>query len=118
ALRPRRLGNAERRQRLAGDHPGRDGTSEILAEEWSQRLRLPLLDVARRPVVEETEPEEVIGRLPDRDRLAELVARPDPDREFEFVIELAARAVARRRLVRRLALAARAPDRHAGRPHR
>src|SRR5216683_3486276 len=118
AGRTRWLRDAERRQRLSRDDPGRDRAAEALAEERSQRLRLPLLDVARRPVVEQTEPEKVARRLRNRDRLAERVPGSDPHREFQLVIELATRAVARRLLARRLALAARTPNRHARGPHR
>src|SRR5487761_425631 len=51
ALRPCRLGDAKRRQRLGGHDPRRHGRAEILAEERPERLRFPLLDVARRPIV-------------------------------------------------------------------
>src|SRR5439155_468413 len=111
AGRPRRLRDTERRQCLGSYDPGRDGAAEALAEEGSQRLRLPLLDVARRPVVEETEADDMVPGLADRDRLAERIARPDPDGELELVIELAAGPIARRILVRRLALAARPANR-------
>src|ERR1700756_1740993 len=43
---------------------------------------------------------------------------PDPHRQFELLIELSARAEARRILIRRFALAARTSDRHTRRPHR
>src|SRR5215472_11762982 len=102
---PRRLRYAERRQCLGGDYPGRDGAAKALAEEGPQWLRLPLLDVARRPVVEETQPEEMLTGLRDRDRLAERVAWADPDGELELVIELAARAIAGSILARQFALA-------------
>ena len=36
----------------------------------------------------------MVAGLGDRDRLALVVAGPDPDRQFELVIELAARAKA------------------------
>ena len=89
AGRPRRLRDAERRQRLGRDDPGRHGRAEILAEKRPERLQFPLLDVARRPVVDEPEAEHVVAGLGDRDRLAERVAGSDPHREFELVIELA-----------------------------
>src|SRR6266851_7245150 len=117
AGRTRWLRDAERRQRLSRDDPGRDRAAEALAEERSQPLRLPLPDVARRPVVEQTEPEKVVRRLRNRDRLAERVPGPDPHREFQLVIELAARAMARGILLRQLALAARPANRDTRGPH-
>ena len=60
----------------------------------------------------------MIRRAGDRDRLALGVAGADPYRELELVIELATRAIARRGLVRQLALAKGPPDRHIRRPHR
>ena len=93
AVRARRLGDAERLQRLGGDDPRRHGRAEALAEERPERLRFPLLDVARRPVVDEAEPE----RCARRRRAIGIgspwrVAGTDPHRELQLVIELAARA--------------------------
>ena len=95
AFRPCRLGGAERRQRLGRDDPGRDGRGEVLGQEGPERLVLPGLDVARRPVVQQAVAGHVLGRLPDRDRVALLVAGADPDAELELVVEVAAGAEAR-----------------------
>ena len=48
---------------------------EALAEERTERLVFPGLYVARRPVVDQADAEDVILRGLDRDRLAERVAR-------------------------------------------
>ena len=89
-----------------GDDPGRHGRSRSSCRGTGPSgCDSHLLDVARRPVVDQAEPEDVLAGLGDRDRLAQLVAGPDPDRQLQLVVELAARAVARRRLVGQLALA-------------
>ena len=64
--RARPSGDAERRERVERDDPRRDRRREALREEWPERLVLPRLDVARRPVVDETEAGDV--RLGDGDR--------------------------------------------------
>src|SRR5262249_17623437 len=97
---PRRLGAAERRQRFRCDDPGRDGAAKALAEERSERLRFPLLNVARRPIVAPTEAKQMVPGSPDRDRFAQRIAGPNPDGKLELVIELATRAIARCVLVR------------------
>ena len=71
ALRPREGRGAEWRQRLRGHHPRRNRGGEILAEEWAERLILPGLDVARGPVVEQAEAENMLGGLADRHGFAE-----------------------------------------------
>src|SRR5712691_8398886 len=88
----RRLRDAERLQRLGRDDPRRHRRAEALAEERPERRRFPLLDVARRPVVDEAEAEDVLARRADRDRLALAVAGTDPHRQLQLVIELATRA--------------------------
>ena len=55
--------------------PRRDRRRKILREERTERLILPRLDVARRPVVDETQAEDVSLRLIERNRRAERVAR-------------------------------------------
>src|SRR3981189_389917 len=73
---------------------------------------------SRGPLVEEREPENVLAALTDRDRLALPVAGADPHRQFELVIEIAARSVARRCLVGVLALARGPAHRHIGLAYR
>ena len=75
AIRPLERGHAKRRQRLHGHDPGRDGGGKALGQERSQRLIFPGLNVARRPVVEQAQAEDVRFRLGDRDRLAQIIAQ-------------------------------------------
>ena len=63
ARRAREGRDPERRQRLERHHPGRDRGREALGQERAERLVLPRLDVARRPVVHQAEPEQVLLRL-------------------------------------------------------
>src|SRR6266516_4880600 len=72
--------------------------------------RHPRLDVARAPVVDEHEPEDVVGEGLDRNRVTELGGDADDEPELELEVEASARAEGRRALVRRLLLAARAHD--------
>src|SRR3954471_23178376 len=53
----------------------------------------------------------MLTRLADRDRLAKRVARPDPDAEFQLVVQPLGRTEARHRLIRPLALSVRSADR-------
>lgn len=57
--------DAEGRQGLEGDDPGGERRGEVLGEERPQGLVFPRLDVAGRPVVEEGDPEELLGGLAD-----------------------------------------------------
>src|SRR6185312_1864273 len=101
----RRLRDAERRQRLGGDDPGRDAGMDAFREERTERLIFPALYVACRPVVEQAEPDQMIGGLRYRNRRAQRIAGADPETELELVIEAARRAEARLRLLGPLALA-------------
>src|SRR5262249_10256191 len=80
--RPRRLRRPERRQRFGGDDPRRDGGEKALAEEWTQRLVFPRLDVARGPIVQQAEPRDVARRGRNGNRWGEVVGggRPKPQR--------------------------------------
>src|SRR6516165_11758460 len=60
----------------------------------------------------------MVRRLGNRDRLAEAVAWPDPNRELKFVVELLGRPETRRTLLGSFALAVRPADRHFGRTDR
>lgn len=86
------LGRAERLQRIGQHDPRRDGGPEVLGVEGAQRHVLPRLDVARRPVVHEHEPEDVRRRLADRDRLAHAVPRAQEAAELELDVETPAGA--------------------------
>ena len=99
---------AERRQRFERHHPGRYVRCKALGEKRPQRLVFPGLDVARRPVVQDAEPEDVILRLAQRHRLAERIARPDIEGDLGLVIERHGRAEGRHVGIGRLGLADRA----------
>src|SRR4051812_21819733 len=83
-------------ERFHGDDPWRDGRSETLGEEWSERLVLPRLNVARRPIVNETEAEDVLLGLVDRNALAEFVSGADIETDLEFIVETLAGSELRR----------------------
>src|SRR6185312_12514293 len=57
----RYLGLPERRQRLHRHHPGRDRRCEILGEKGTERLAFPGLHIARRPIVEEAQSDDVVA---------------------------------------------------------
>ena len=74
---------------------GETVVAKFLARNGPERLVLPGLDVARRPVVQQAVAGDVLGRLADRDRAAQRVAGADPDPELELVVQVAAGAEAR-----------------------
>ena len=94
ARRPGEAG-AERLERLQRHDPGRDGRGEVLRQERAERLVLPGLDVAGRPVVEQAQAEQVVFGLGHRHRLALRVGGADVDRHFQLVVEPLAGAEAR-----------------------
>ena len=91
-------------------HPGGDRRLERLAEVRAERHVLPRLDVARAPVVDEDDAEDVVGEGLDGNGLAEPARDADDEAELELEVEPAARAEGRRVLVGRLPLAARPDD--------
>src|SRR5690606_3963511 len=113
-LGPRRLGATEGLQCFGHHDPGRDAGGEALGQEWPQRLVLPGLEVARRPVVEQAEARHMAARLADRNRLAAGVALADPDTQLQLVVEPLARTEARLAGTRRQGLAIGTPHRCAG----
>src|SRR2546423_10126412 len=112
ALGTRKGRTAERRERFQRDDPRRYRRGEALREERPQRLVFPRLDVARRPVVEEYDAEDVLEGILDRDRPTQPAAGADDEAELGFVIE--ALAWPEYRDLARLDLAARARDGSAG----
>src|SRR5690606_31300411 len=100
-------GAAKRCERIEGDDPRRNGGCEVLREERAERLVLPGLDVARRPVVEQAQPEDMRLGVVERDRLALAVAAADPDAALELVVEATTFGEHRRGGARRHHLAAR-----------
>ena len=69
-----------------------DRGRERLAEKRAERARLPGLDVARAPVVEQHGPEDVVERALDRDRLAVRARPPDHEAQLELDVEAPGRA--------------------------
>jgi hypothetical protein len=118
ARRPRRPPGPEWRERFGRDDPRRNERRQAFRQERTQWLRFPRLDVACGPVIQQTESSDMPRRLGDWDRGSQRVARPDPDTEFQFVIQVSARSEIGRRLLRRLALTVRPPDYPARRAHR
>ena len=55
--------NTKNLESFHGDHPRRDGGSQVLGPKRSQRNVLPLLDVPRGPVVHEDHAEDVLVSL-------------------------------------------------------
>ncbi|SPE17970.1 exported hypothetical protein [Candidatus Sulfotelmatomonas gaucii] len=80
-------GNAIWRQCFQRNNPGRDGCGEVLRKKRTERLVLPRLDVACRPVVDEAQAEDVLLGFGDRNRLTQRVGRTDEDAHFQFVVE-------------------------------
>ncbi len=110
---------AERLERGERDDPRRHRRGERLAEERAQRLVLPALDVARAPVVDEHEAEDVLGGRARRDRRPERVAGAGDEPELELDVEPLRRPEGRRAAgLGGRELAARAPHRRARDDHR
>jgi hypothetical protein len=95
-----REGHPKRRQRLHGDDPRRDRGGEVLGQERAQRLVLPGLHVARRPVVEQRGTEQRGLGLGHVQRHARRVGRAHEQAQLQLVVE-----AARWREDRRVALA-------------
>ena len=78
---------AKGRQRFERHHPRTDRACKILGEKRAQWLILPALDIARRPVVQETNAKEVIVGVVYCDRFALCVAATDESTQLQFVVE-------------------------------
>src|SRR5215470_17562764 len=111
-------GSVKRRKGFRRHHPGRNRRGEILAEERTQRLGFPGLNVARRPVVEEAIAKNVICRRADREGATQVGGRTDKCAELQFEIETLRRAEARRRTIHCFALSARPRHCNVADPHR
>jgi hypothetical protein len=118
ALRSREGPGVERRKRLGGHDPGRNAGGKVLSQERTERLIFPRLHVTRRPVVEQAEAENMLRRVANWDGVAEFGRRADIHAELKFEIEIARGTIGRRRVVRALALTARAFERGAARNDR
>ena len=96
-------GAATRRSRAArAASPRREiDVAKRLAEERAERQVLPRLDVARAPVVDEHDAEDVLERALDRHRLAVGARHADDEAELELDVEPSRRAERRARRPRR-----------------
>src|SRR3546814_18216871 len=74
---------AERRHRLLRDDPGGDRRAETFAVEGTQRRRLPELNVAGGPVVEQAAPGDALPGFTNRPRLAPGICPPPAPAEFQ-----------------------------------
>src|SRR3984957_1142998 len=90
ALGPRER-NAKRSQRLQRHDPWRNRRREILRQERPQRLLFPCLQIARRPVIEQTQAKDMRLGIRHRNRPPARIARTDEDAEFELVVQAIAR---------------------------
>src|SRR5258706_6477813 len=77
----------EWRKRIQRYDPRRNRGREILGLEWPQRGRLPGLNVARRPVVQQTDAENMILGPVDQYGRALFIADANEDAEFQLIIE-------------------------------
>mmetsp|Transcript_20234 Transcript_20234/g.62725 ORF Transcript_20234/g.62725 Transcript_20234/m.62725 type:complete len:265 (+) Transcript_20234:386-1180(+) len=74
-------------QRLERDHPLPQRGGEVLAAERAQRHVLELLDVARRPIIHERQPEDVLAGVLGRHRRAQLGARAHHRRHLQLEVK-------------------------------
>src|SRR5579883_85204 len=81
-------------QRFERNHPRRNAGREIFRQKRAERLIFPALNIARRPVVQQTKTRDVFLRPADRDRLAQRVPWSREETYFEFVIEFRGRTKA------------------------
>ena len=84
---PGRLRGTEWRQRLSRHHPGRNAGGKTLRQKRTQRLVFPRLQVPRRPVIEQAEASDMLGRLANGNRLANRIARADPHAHLQLIIQ-------------------------------
>src|SRR3546814_10230648 len=75
---------AERRHRVLRDDPGGDRRAETFAVEGTQRRRLPELDVAGGPVVEQAEAGDALLGFTNRHRLAQGIRPSHEHAEFKL----------------------------------
>src|SRR4051812_43329595 len=78
---------AKRLECFQRDDPWRHRSRKALREEWAERLVFPRLDIARRPVIEQHDAENVLFRLCNSYAFAERIPRPDDEADLHFVVE-------------------------------
>ena len=113
AFRARRLRGPERGQGFGGHHPGGDGGMKALGQKRAERLIFPRLHVPRRPIVEQTDPCQMVARVAYRNRTAQIVGPGNPGPQLQLEIQPFARAEAGRVRIGRLALPMGPPHRYA-----
>src|SRR5882672_10905523 len=79
--------STKRCERLERHHPWRDRGCEVLRQKGTQRLVLPRLDIARRPVIQQAQSKDMRLGLCQRYAAAELVPTPDEYAHFQLVIQ-------------------------------
>mmetsp|Transcript_15676 Transcript_15676/g.32170 ORF Transcript_15676/g.32170 Transcript_15676/m.32170 type:complete len:237 (+) Transcript_15676:404-1114(+) len=85
---------AERLKSVQGHHPRRDRGGEVFGPEGPQRYVLPLLNVARRPIVHEHEAKYVFFRVLHAQRLSRREASPPHEkRHLQLEVKQPARPV-------------------------
>src|SRR5665213_520740 len=80
--------STKRLQRLSRHDERRYVGREALGEEWAEWLVFPGLYIARRPVVDKTEPEDGIGRVRYRNLVSHRIPARYVGADFELVIKL------------------------------
>src|ERR671924_108276 len=98
-------------ERVERGDPGGDRGRERLAQERAERLVFPGLDVARAPVVDEDDAEDMLAERGRADRLTEFAGQADHEAELELDVEPRGRAERRLGSVGRLPLSPRPPNR-------
>src|SRR3954466_13415289 len=78
---------AKRLECFQRDDPWRHRSRKALGEEWAERLGFPRPEIARRPVVEQHDAEDVLFRVCNSYAFAERVPRSDDEAELHFVVE-------------------------------
>ena len=100
-------------QRLQRHHPRADAAGEILGKERPEWLILPTLNVTRRPIVQNTDTEQMVIGLCQRNGVAHGVAGSYERAEFELVVQQSRGSDGWRGVVRCHALAAGSTHRRA-----
>ena len=66
--------------------PRRYAGGKVFRQKWAEWLVFPRLDIARGPIVEQAQTENVRRRVVERDGRAQIIAHTDVYAQFQFVI--------------------------------
>src|SRR5262249_41079102 len=99
-----------RLQGIERNDPGRNARREALGQEGAERLVFRALQVTSRPIVDQTQPCEMLLGLGDGDRLAKEISLPDPHADLGLEVEGRRRPESGRRRAVLLELAQGATD--------